>query len=167
MEPLKSQSLTINELLGKKYINLLSRDEIISWAIDQIDDKINNQNIIMLASMTKFDDPEKIFNYFNKVATDLTNQKGISLETCILDYAKYLVRKLLHGTNQYRELVHELYKIWVNTDYDEKYQIWNNVDSAIIDLDEGAYPYTYEEAYSTDIKKIIIKEAEHFIESNK
>lgn len=142
----------------------MTSEDKINWAVTELSNGYISDTVTILAGMNLFNNSLEIDRYFAQALSERSDIK-LEKEECIMEYVKSIVKQLSVKNNNYKEIIKLLDKIYLDSDYDQRFAIWSNIDSAIIDIESGCYPYSYEKAYNNNIQDLIIEEAKAFLKN--
>ncbi|HEX8141305.1 MAG TPA: hypothetical protein VF553_01840 [Pyrinomonadaceae bacterium] len=143
------------KLVAGRYMELVTHEEYVEWAVSCLESGIDSKNIRILASLQKPLYSSEVEDYFKRSLRDLGWELPDRKE-CIIEYARSFAKEILSGQVSPLEGCRKIYRIVVDLQYPRELMSW-------LYLDEGLEPGTYRDLEGKELDEAIIKEARRFI----
>ena len=129
------------QLFARIYLDNITSDNFVDWAIDCLEEGLDTKNLRMLAASEKPYYSDEIEIRFNKTLNELSWQKPTKEES-LFSYAKEFADKIVNGSLSPTEGLRDIYLISLELNYPPKLKAW-------LYLNEGHDPETNEWLYDT------------------
>ncbi len=144
-------------------MSLFSAEDFFDWAVDMLEQNYDSRHLRILAGMDRkstsaFEAEEYFLNCIKELNLSVPDS-----HKAILAYACEAAQEIVDGKISARQGVRKMYQFWIDTDFDQDFVIWLELDDAIDCLIAGEYPHTYESATLGNFESIVKLEAENFI----
>jgi len=144
-----------------KSIVLFDYNQIVDWAIKMLEEGLETENLLILASFSKPVDREEIRPYVSAALAELGIEEKTT-ETALIGNCHYHINQILNGLNSKKQLA-ALYTLHLENGYDEITRPFYALHYAWCDLEAREYNYYYEGADLSNIKAILELECRKFM----
>jgi hypothetical protein len=101
--------------------------------------------------------------YFLHSISEL-NIDQVEGKAAIRSYACEIAQQIVEGKfTSLRDAIQPLYQIWIDTDYDREFEVWQELDDALDSLQADEFPYTYPSATLKNFEELLMQVAVKFI----
>ena len=143
-------------------VELFDYNPVIDWALDKIQNGIETENILILASFSKPVDREEIKPYVSAVLKEINLDEKVS-EYSIVSNCYYHVQQII-DKYEIRKNLSALYSIHLDNNYPEFTAAFYLLYHSWKDLESEGVNYYYEGATIDNISSILKLEGLKFIE---
>lgn len=150
-------------VFGKRALEQISAADYIDWAIEMLMQDYDSPNLRILAGLDRRNSIFEVEAYFLRSMKEL-NIEELEPKTAIRAYVCEIAKGIIDGSfSSPMKAVENLYRMWVDTDYDFDCEVWIDLNDALFSLYTGEFPYTYPSATLENIDDLVKQEAARFI----
>jgi hypothetical protein len=150
-------------LFGRQALGRTFSEDYIDWAYEMLEQDYDTPQLRILAGLDRRSSMFEVDEYFKKSLKELSIEP-LEPKAAVRAYACDIAQQIIDGQfPASRQTMKALRQLWLDSEYDDDYDIWSDLDEACDYLSWGDFPYTYPTATLDNFDEILKKEAAQFI----
>jgi hypothetical protein len=157
-------TFSTKEIFGRRALHNIFAEDYIHWAVEMLVHGHDSPNLRILAGLDRRDSVVEVEKYFLHAATELDIDQ-VEGKAAMRAYACEIAERIIEGKfTSHRDAIRVLYQIWLDSDHDREYTVWQELDDALDSLLTSDFPYTYPSATLENFDQTLRHEAARFID---